>query len=67
MKAKVDYTSNNVPVAQVMETLRQAIRISQNIPSTKGKEDLNLAMMLLLKATIYARSLQKYREALKAY
>ena len=67
LKAKVDYTSGNVPVEQVIQTLMKAIRIGQNIPLTKGPQDLNLAMMFLLKATIYSESQQKYKEAVKVY
>ena len=40
-----------------MDTMRVAIRIGQNIPLTGGPADLKLAMMLLLKATIYAKAL----------
>ena len=54
-------------VDQVLDTIRKGIRIALNIPLTGGAGDLKLAMMLLLKATIYARSLKKFREALKVY
>ena len=45
----------------------KGIRIAQNIPLAKGPQDLNLAMMFLLKATIYSESLTKYKEAAKVY
>lgn len=46
-----------------------AIRITKSRPLTGTKRDLNLVMMYLLKATIYAKSYTstKLREAVKVY
>ena len=59
--------SETKPVEHVMQTIRKAINIAINVPLTGGPNDLKLAMMLLLKATIYARSLKKFKEAIKVY
>ena len=65
--AKAHYTADNKSAEEVLDIIKKAIRIAQNIPLTSGASDLKLAMMFLLKATILARSLKKYRESFKVY
>ncbi len=52
-----------------LELIRNAIKIESNKPTTGTKSDLPLAMMFLMKATLYTNGklISDKREALKCY
>ena len=57
----------DAPPNQAMSTIKRSIHIWKNIPLSGGPKDLNHAMSLLLKASILARQMKKYRWAVKVY
>ena len=48
-------------------TIKKSLVIWKNTPLIGGPKDLNHAMALLLKATILAKEMKKYRWAVKVY
>ena len=57
----------NAPPNDAMSTIKSSIHIWRKIPLSGGPKDLNHAMALLLKASILARHMHKYRWAVKVY
>ena len=51
---------------KALECIKEGIAIELNKPLTESKQDLHLAMMFLLEATI-RREQHKFREAIKCY
>ena len=67
LKAKAMSMDPDAPPDQAMNTIKRSIHIWKNIPLSGGPKDLNHAMALLLKASILARHMKKYRWAVKVY
>jgi len=67
LKAKAIYSDPEAPPSSALATIKKSIHIWKNTPLKGGPKDLNHAMALIMKATLLAKSLKKYRWSVKVY
>lgn len=67
LRSKAQFQDPNTFTTIAFATIKKSLNIWKNTPLTGGPKDLNHAMALLMKATILAKEMQKYRWSIKVY